>query len=96
MGKSLSLDIRERVVALVNEGLSCHEAAGRLRISAASTVWIMQRRRQTGGVKAAPRGRPRQSGCASGSAPRGTNGSTAGCQECALSRTGWSISTKRL
>ncbi len=27
MGKALSLDIRERVVALVDEGLSCHEAA---------------------------------------------------------------------
>ncbi len=30
MGKSLSLDIRERVVALVEEGLSCHEAAHRV------------------------------------------------------------------
>lgn len=53
MGKSLSLDIRERVVALVDEGLSCHEAARRLR--------IMQRKRQTGGVMAAPQGRPRRS-----------------------------------
>ena len=40
MGKSLSLDIRERVVALVDEGLSCKEAARRLRISAASAVRI--------------------------------------------------------
>ena len=61
MGKSLSLDIRERVVALVDEGLSCHEAARRLRISAASAVRIMQRKKQTGGVKAAPQGRPRRS-----------------------------------
>ncbi len=43
MAKSLSLDIRERVVALVGEGLSCREAARRLRISAASAVRIMQR-----------------------------------------------------
>ncbi|MFV0512389.1 MAG: helix-turn-helix domain-containing protein, partial [Jhaorihella sp.] len=56
MGKSLSLDIRERVVALVDEGLSCHEAARRLRISAASAVRIMQRKKRTGGVKAAPQG----------------------------------------
>ena len=61
MGKSLSLDIRERVVALVNEGFSCHEAARHLRISAASAVRIMQRKRLTGGVKAAPQGRPRRS-----------------------------------
>ncbi len=61
MGKSLSLDIRERVVALVDEGLSCHEAARRLRISAASAVRIMQRKRRTGGVQAAPQGRPRRS-----------------------------------
>lgn len=61
MGKSLSLDIRERVVSLVDEGLSCREAARRLRISAASAVRIMQRRKRTGGVKAAPQGRPRGS-----------------------------------
>ncbi len=61
MGKSLSLDIRERVVAMVDDGLSCHEAARRLRISAASAVRIMQRKRRTGEVKAAPQGRPRRS-----------------------------------
>lgn len=61
MGKSLSLDIRDRVVALVDDGLSCHEAARRLRISAASAVRIMQRKRRTGGVKAATQGRPRRS-----------------------------------
>lgn len=60
MGKSLSMDIRERVVALVNDGLYCHEAARRLRISAASAVRIMQRKRQTGGVYAAPQGRPQR------------------------------------
>ena len=61
MGKSLSLDIRERVVALVDEGLSCHEAARRLRISAASAVRIMQRKKRTGVVTAAPQGRPPRS-----------------------------------
>lgn len=61
MGKSLSLDIRERVVALVDEGLSCHEAARRLRISPASAVRIMQRKKRTGGVRAAPQRRPRRS-----------------------------------
>lgn len=61
MGKPLSLDIRERVVALVDEGLSCHEAARRLCISAASAVRIMQRKNRTGGVRAAAQGRPRRS-----------------------------------
>lgn len=61
MGKSLSLDIRDRVVALVDDGLSCHEAARRLCISAASAVRIMQRKRRTGRVEAAPQGRPRRS-----------------------------------
>lgn len=61
MGKSLSLDIRERVVALVDEGLSGHEAAWCLRISAASAVRIMQRKKRTGDVKTASQGRPRRS-----------------------------------
>lgn len=61
MGKSLSLDIRERAVAMVEDGLSCHEAARRLRISAASAVRIMQLKRRKGSVNAAPQGRPRRS-----------------------------------
>lgn len=60
MGESPSSDIPERVVALVEEGLSCHEAARRLRISAASAVRIMQRKKRTGDVKAASQGRPRR------------------------------------
>ncbi|MEM9900071.1 MAG: IS630 family transposase [Pseudomonadota bacterium] len=60
-GKSLSLDIGQRVVALVDEGLSCREAARRLRISAASAVRIMQRKKSTGGVNASRQGRPRRS-----------------------------------
>ncbi len=56
MGKSLSLDIRMRVVSLVEDGYSCHEAARRLRISAASAVRIMQRKRRTGSVAAAAQG----------------------------------------
>ena len=61
MGRSLSLDIRERVVSLVEAGNSCHDASRRLCISAASAVRIMQRRRRTGSVAPALQGRPRQS-----------------------------------
>jgi len=59
MGKPLSLDIRERIVSLVADGYSCHEAARRLRISAASAVRVMQRKRRSGSVAPAAQGRPR-------------------------------------
>ena len=59
MGRSLSFDIRKRVVFLVGEGYSCREAARRFRISAASAVRIIQRKRRTGSVAAAAQGRPR-------------------------------------
>lgn len=62
MGKSLSLDLRQRVLAFVEEGHSCHEAARRFRISAASAVRIRQRHRQRGTVEAAKRGRRKGSG----------------------------------
>ena len=62
MAKSLSLDIRERVVALVGEGLSCREAARRLKMSAASAVRIMQRHKARGSVAPKTRGRPRGNG----------------------------------
>ena len=57
MGKSLSLDIRERVVSLVEDGNSSREASRRLRISAASAVRIMQRRRRPGSVAPSLQGR---------------------------------------
>jgi transposase len=60
MGKSLSLDLPERVVALVETGHSCHEASRRLCISTASAVRIMQRRRRTDSIAPALQGRPRQ------------------------------------
>ena len=63
MGKSLSLDIRERVVSLVEGGFSCHEAARRFRISAASAVRIMQRKKRTGSATITPpKPTPGQSG----------------------------------
>ena len=72
MGKSLSLDIRERVVSLVETGHSCHEASRRLCISAASAVRIMQRRRRTGCVAPALQGRRQteQAGCGLGLSQR--------------------------
>lgn len=62
MGKTLSLDLRMRVVSFIEEGHSCRQAARRFRISAASAVRIRQRHRQTGSVAPAKRGRPKGSG----------------------------------
>ncbi len=62
MGKTLSVDLRERVLAFIEEGHSCRAAARRFRISAASAVRIRQRRQQTGSVAPARRGRPKGSG----------------------------------
>jgi len=45
MAKSLSLDIRKRVVALFEEGFSCHTIGRRLCISASSAVRITQKHR---------------------------------------------------
>lgn len=63
MGKQLSLDIRERVVWLVEqEGLSRREAARRVMISVSSAIRIMDQKRRTGSVAlAAEMGRPRHS-----------------------------------
>ena len=44
MGKSLSLDIRERVVTLVGDGFSCREAARRLALAAAVVLSKQVRR----------------------------------------------------
>lgn len=62
MGKTLSLDLRMRVMSFIDEGHSCREAARQFRISAASAVRIRQRRQRTGSVVPAKRGRPRGSG----------------------------------
>ena len=62
MGKTLSLDLRERVLAFIEEGHSCRAAARRFRISVASAVRIRQHYRQLGTVAPAKRGRPKGSG----------------------------------
>lgn len=62
MGKTLSLDLRMRVMSFIEEGHSCHEAARRFRISAASAVRLRQRLKRTGSLAPAKRGRPKGSG----------------------------------
>ena len=62
MGKTLSLDLRKRVMSFIDDGHSCRSAARWFRISAASAVRIRQRRQKTGSVAPAKRGSPKGSG----------------------------------
>ena len=58
MGKSYSVDLRERVVARVEAGHSRRAAAARFEVSASFAVKLLARRRATGCVAAARQGRP--------------------------------------
>jgi transposase len=58
MGKSHSLDIRERVVAMVEAGHSSRSAARRFAIGDSTAIRVMQRRCKTGAVSPPRQGRP--------------------------------------
>lgn len=48
MAKSLSIDLRERVIAAIEGGLSCRAAADRFGVSAASAIRWRSRQRTSG------------------------------------------------
>ena len=50
MGKPYSIDLRKRVAAAVEGGLSCHQAAERFGIGVNTAITWMRRLRQTGSV----------------------------------------------
>jgi len=61
MGKSLSLDLRERVVAAVEAGASRRQAAAQFGVGVSSAIrWVRQWREQ-GSVAAKPQGGDRRS-----------------------------------
>jgi transposase len=62
MAKTLSLDLRERVVAAVADGMSRREAAEHYDVSAASAIRWCARQRETGNAAPKPRGGDRLSG----------------------------------
>lgn len=62
MSKALSVDLRERVVAAVEGGLSCHKAAKRFGVSAASAIRWRALVRKQGDVRPGPLGGDRRSG----------------------------------
>lgn len=56
MGKALSVDLRERVVAAVEAGASCRSAAARFGVGVSSAIRWVARARSRGDVKPDKRG----------------------------------------
>lgn len=56
MGKPLSMDLRSRALAAVDEGMSCRAAASRFGVSASTVIRWYDQRRSTGGFTAKPQG----------------------------------------
>ena len=61
MAKALSMDLRERVVTAVDEGMSRRQAAERFGVSASSAIRWCQLRRDTGEARPSPQGGDRRS-----------------------------------
>jgi len=62
MTKSLSMDLRERIVARIEGGESRRRTAALFGVSVSSAIRFAQRKRDTGSVAAKKRGRPSGSG----------------------------------
>ena len=62
MGKPLSADLRERIVADVKGGNTRRGAAARFGVAASTAVRLQARYEETGSVAPARMGRPRNSG----------------------------------
>jgi transposase len=58
MGQSYSMDLRERIVASVNAGLSRREVARQFDVSDSCAVKLLQRVAATGSAAPARQGRP--------------------------------------
>jgi transposase len=62
MGKTLSVDLRCRVVNAIEHGLSCRQAAERFGVSASSAIRWFDRLKKHGNVAAQKQGGDRKSG----------------------------------
>src|SRR3954471_7564483 len=62
MPKALSFDLRSRVLAAIDEGLSCRQAAARFGVSAPSAIRWQGMRRAGGDARPKPQGGDRLSG----------------------------------
>ena len=61
MGRPYSMDLRERVIAAVEGGMSTHQAAARFSIGVATAGAWARLKRSTGEVKPAKQGKPKGS-----------------------------------
>ena len=61
MGRPYSMDLRERVIAAVEGGLSTRKAAARFSIGIATAGAWARLKRSTGAVSPAPQGKPKGS-----------------------------------
>ncbi len=62
MTKPLSSDLRERLVAAVEDGMSCREAAEQFGVAPSSAVKVVGGWRRTGSYEPRPQGGDRRSG----------------------------------
>lgn len=62
MARTLSQDLRDRVVAAIDDGLSCRAAADRFGVSASSAIRWRRHAREHGRAVAKPSGGDRHSG----------------------------------
>jgi transposase len=62
MCKALSVDLRDRVIAAIEGGMSCRQAAARFGVSASSAIRWRSRVRTQGDVRPGPLGGDRRSG----------------------------------
>jgi transposase len=61
MALALSVDLRHRVVAAVEDGMSCRAAAARFGVAPSTAIKWLQQWRRTGGIEPQPRGGDRRS-----------------------------------
>lgn len=62
MAKALSNDLRQRVIEVIDQGLSCRQAAERFGVSASSAIRWLDRLKKQGNVAAKRQGGDRKSG----------------------------------
>jgi len=62
MSKALSVDLRDRVIAAIEGGMSCRQAAVRFGVSASSAIRWRSRARSREDVRPGPLGGDRRSG----------------------------------
>lgn len=56
MGHALSMDLRSRLLAAIDEGMSCRAAAARFGVSPSTAIRWQAQRRQTGNYAPKPQG----------------------------------------